>query len=171
MDVRAWVAAVWGRERFAAWLIVTAVAVAVVGFVAVVGGAIATDAPDATVSGDYDAATNTLTLTHDGESIRASETHALVVTVADNETANRHNVTWVADEAPAAASYPVTAGDTLVVDDYTVDATGDGNVFDGDATVGFVLNEGDTATVVWRGRPLGAPDARTETLGTVTVEG
>ncbi len=40
---------------------------------------------------------------------------------------------------------------------------------DGDASVGFYLDSGDTVAVRWTGRPLGAPDERTTTLDTVTL--
>ncbi|MCU4800890.1 hypothetical protein OB920_10970 [Halobacteria archaeon HArc-gm2] len=158
-----------GAERVAAWFLVLLAA----GFaVAIVlqPGLIAASPPDATFSGSYDEATGTLTLQHaGGDAIEDGPTSSLVVVVTDADGESAQNVTWAADGGDAVAAYPVESGDSIAVDDPSVDSDDDGNAFDGDATVGFELDDGDTAAVVWRGRPLGAPGEVTTTLDTVTV--
>jgi len=64
---------------------------------------------------------------------------------------------------------PVTEGDSITVDDPRTDSDGDGGFLDGDVSVGFVFDSGDTVEVVWTGRILGTPEEQSSTLGTVTV--
>lgn len=158
-----------GAERVVAWFLV----ILAVGFAAAVvlqPGVIAASPPDASFSGSFDEETGTLQVQHaGGDAIGDGATSSLVVVVADGDGDATQNVTWVADEAEGVGAYPVDSGDAIAIDDPSVDGDGDGNAFDGNATVGFELGDGDTATVVWRGRPLGAPDRVSAVLDTVTV--
>lgn len=158
-----------GAERVAAWILVL-LAVGLTVAIVLEPGVIAASPPDASFSGAFDEETNTLRIEHaGGEPIGDEHTASLVVVVSDGDGDVARNVTWVADEGDSLGTYPVESGDTIAIDDATVDSDDDGSAFDGDATVGFELDEGDTATVVWRGRPLGAPDTVTTTLDTVTI--
>ncbi len=158
-----------GTERIAVW-IVAILAVAGVVTLVVQPGVIAASPPDAAFEGRYDAETNTFQLIHDsGDVIERGPTTSVVVVVEDAESDATHNVTWVAGGDDGVGSYPVEPGSSLLIDDATVDANDDGSTFDADATVGFELGGGDTATVVWRGRPMGAPGNATVTLDTVTI--
>lgn len=158
-----------GAERVVAWLL----ALLAAGFaVAVVlqPGVIAASPPDATFSGSFDEETGTLQIEHvGGDAIRSGPTSSLVVVVTDADEAGTQNVTWVADESDSLAAYPVESGDAIAIDDPSVDTDDDGDAFDGNATVGFELDEGDTATVVWRGRPLGAPKEISTVLNSFSV--
>ncbi|MBV0900631.1 hypothetical protein [Haloarcula salina] len=151
-------------ERIVVWGLA---ALALAGLAALVvgpGADLRTAAPSATVEGQFDAETGTVTLTYAGDTLTDTATRelALVVTDADRNASTR--LTW-ADES----RLPVEAGDTLIVDDPRVDADGDGSYLDGDASVGFHLEAGDTVALRWIGRPLGAPSERTTTLDTVTL--
>lgn len=160
-----------GAERVVAWLLVVLAIAFAVAVVSGPGATVASGSPDATFDASYDGASNTLRIEHvGGDAIRRGATSSLVVVVSDADSDNRRNVTWVADGDDGAAAYPVEPGDSIAVDDASVDADDDGNVFDANATVGFTLDADDAARVVWRGRPLGAPGQVNATLDTVTVE-
>jgi len=151
-------------ERIAVWGLA---ALALAGLAALVvgpGADLRTAAPSATVDGQFDAETGTVTLTYEGETLTDTATRELTVVVTDADRNASTRLTW-ADEG----RLPVSGGDTLAVDDPRVDADGDGNYLDGDASVGFYLEPGDTVTLRWTGRPLGAPGERTATLDTVTL--
>lgn len=158
-----------GTERVAVWILV----VLVVGFtVAIViePGVLAASPPDASFEGTFDPETNTLEIEHaGGEPIRDGATSALVVVVTDSDGGNVHTVVWVSDDEETDRAYPVESGDDIAIDDAVIDSDGDGSAFDADATVGFELDEDDTVSVVWRGRPLGAPEQITTTLDEVTI--
>ena len=158
-----------GVERVVAWIIVVLAVGFTVAVVAGPGESVATNAPDASFEGSFDDETNTLRLEHaGGNPIRAGPTSSLVVVLSDADGDSDQNVTWVGDDEGVAA-YPVDSGDTIAIDDASVDSDGDGNAFDANATVGFELDEGDTARVVWRGRPLGAPGEIAVTIDRITV--
>lgn len=158
-----------GAERVAVWILALLAIGLVVGIV-MQPGVIAASPPEATFSGSFDEETNTLQIEHTaGDSIRNGPTSSLVVVVSDGDSASTKNVTWVADDADALAAYPVESGDSIAIDDATVDSDDDGDAFDGDATAGFEFDEGDTAAIVWRGRPFGAPDRVSATLDRVTI--
>jgi len=146
--------AVWG----AAALAVAAVAALVVG----PGADFRTATPTADFEGSYDNATGTVTVTHAGGDDLTGDAVAVVVTDADTNATTR--LLWANE-----STLPLTEGDSIAVDDPRVDANDDGNYLDGDASVGFYLESGDTVDVVWTGRRLGAPETQTETLGIVTV--
>ncbi|GCF13129.1 hypothetical protein Harman_10640 [Haloarcula mannanilytica] len=152
-------------ERVAVWGLA---ALAVAGLVALVvgpGADLRTASPSVTIDGEFDAEAGAVTLTHaGGDRLTDTSTHAVEIAVTDADRNRSTTLTW-AD----ADQLPIESGETFVVDDPRVDSDGDGNYHDGDASVGFHLDAGDTVTVRWTGRPLGAPDERTTTLGTVTL--
>lgn len=157
-----------GTERVAAWLVVVLAVAFAVAVLTGPGATVATNAPDATFDGTYDSAGNVLIVEHtSGDTIQASQTSSLVVVIADDDTDISSNVSWVTEND--VASFPVEPGDSIRIDDATVDADGDGDRFDADATVGFELDRGDRVRVVWRGRPFGAPGQIFRTLADFTV--
>jgi len=151
-------------ERITVWGLAALVVAALAALVGP-GMAFADATPTADFEGSYDDATGTLTVTHTGGTEltdRNTRSVALVVTDTDGGTTTR--LVW-ADES----ALPLTEGDAVTVDDPSTDADGDGNFLDAEHSVGFYLEPGDTADVVWTGRRPGAPSIQTETLGTVTV--
>jgi hypothetical protein len=152
-------------ERVAVWGLA---ALAVAGLVALVvgpGADLRTSAPSVSIDGEFDAETGTVTLTHaGGDRLTGTSTHALELVVTDADRNRSATLTWA-----EADQLPVESGDTIVLDDPGVDSDDDGNYLDGDVSVGFFLDSGDTVAVRWTGRPLGAPDERTTTLGTVRL--
>jgi hypothetical protein len=152
-------------ERVAVWGLA---ALAVVGLVALVvgpGADLRTSSPSVTIDGEFDAEAGAVTLTHaGGDRLTDTSTHVVEIVVTDTDRNRSTTLVWA-----EADGLPVDSGDTVVVDDPRVDADGDGNYLDGDVSVGFHLDAGDTVAVRWTGRPLGAPDERTTTLGTVTL--
>ncbi|GGK69415.1 hypothetical protein [Haloarcula sebkhae] len=152
-------------ERVAVWGLA---ALAVAGLVALVvgpGADLRTASPSVTIDGQLDAETGSVTLTHaGGDRLMDTSTRALELVVTDADRNRSTTLTWA-----EADQLPVGPGDTVVVDDPRVDSDGDGNYLDGDVSVGFYLDSGDTVAVRWTGRPLGAPDERTTTLDTVTL--
>lgn len=157
-------------ERVAAWLLVIAAVIGTLAIATGFGATVATDHPEASFAGSYDAETNVLVVEHaGGDAISAGPTDELVVVVSDAQTGHARNVTWVEEDDDGVGSFPVEPGDSIAVDGPTVDSDGDGDFFDADATVGFELDVGDEVRVVWRGRPLGAPDTIAVTLDEFTV--
>ncbi|MDQ2071231.1 hypothetical protein ACODNH_13220 [Haloarcula sp. NS06] len=152
-------------ERVAVWGLA---ALAVVGLVALVAGPgadLRTASPSVTIDAQFDAEAGAVTLTHTGgDRLTDTSTHALALVVTDADRNRSTTLTWA-----EAAQLPVASGDSVIVDDPRVDSNGDGNYLDGDVSVGFHLDSGDTVAVRWTGRPLGAPDERTATLDTVTL--
>jgi len=153
-------------ERVAVWGLA---ALAVSGLVALVAGPgadLRTASPSVTIDGEFDAEAGAVTLTHaGGDRLTDTSTHTVEIVVTDADRNQSTTLTW-ADADPL----PIESGDTVDVDDPRVDSDGDGNYLDGDASVGFFLDSGDTVAVRWTGRPLGAPSERTTTLGTVTID-
>jgi len=153
--------AAFGVERVAAWL-VAGVAIAVVLTVATAAGGSLLGPPTASFDGTYDADANAVTITHaGGDRISGGQVTLRVTSAAGNQTTT---VEWT-----GASDDPLAEGDSITVDDPTVDSDGDGDYFDGDRTVGFQLTEGATVTVNWTGRPFGAAGTRTVTLYTYDV--
>jgi hypothetical protein len=141
-------------ERLVVWLVVIAAVAAVAGSIVTVGEDLRRDVPDSDFSVSFDDETATITVEHaGGDPIRDRETRHLAVAVADAETGATDRVTWVTDRdnSKRGPGYPVDEGDAFTVDDPTVDADGDGNYHDADATVGVALDASDTVRVVWRG--------------------
>jgi hypothetical protein len=152
-------------ERVAVWGLAALVVAGLVALVVGPGADLRTASPSVTIDGEFDAEAGTVTLTHaGGDRLTDTSTHELAVVVTDADRNRSTTLTWA-----GAGQLPVESGETFVVDDPRVDSDGDGNYLDGDASVGFFLDSGDTATVRWTGRPLGAPSERTTTLGTVTL--
>jgi hypothetical protein len=152
-------------ERLAIWGLAV-LAIAGLAALAVGPGAdLRTSAPDITVATTFDAEAGSVTLTHDGgDRLTGTSTRSLAVVVTDADRTASTTVNWADSEA-----LPVEGGDSFTVDDPRVDSDGDGDYLDGDASVGFYLEAGDTVAVVWTGRPLGAPDERTVTLDETTL--
>jgi hypothetical protein len=161
-------------ERLVVWLVVVVAVVAIAGTYVAYGQAWQRDSPDAEFSVAYDDATKTITVTHDGGTpIRDRGTTALAVVVTDRSRDAATRIVWVADSVePSTATlgrdYPVTEGDAVTVDDYTVDGDGDGDVHDTDASVGFPLNASDRVEVVWTGSLRDATE-ETVTLTNATL--
>ena len=154
-------------ERVAVWILA---GLAVAGLAALVVGPGAdyrTATPSIDVAGEYNASTGTVTLTHaGGDDLTARSTTRLAVHVTDANRNTTTRLSW----ANESAGLPVGEGDSMTVDDPRADSDGDGNVLDGDRSVGFFLDDGDTVEVVWTGRLVGAPDEQTTTLETVTID-
>lgn len=152
-------------ERLAVWGLAVLAVVALAGLVVGPGSDLRTSAPELAVDGAFDAETGTVTLTHaGGDQLTGTATDRLAVVATDTDRNATATVVWANE-----STLPVGEGDRFVVDDPRVDSDGDGDFHDGDATVGFHFEAGDTVAVVWTGRLLGAPDTRTETLVTVTL--
>ncbi|MFC7027513.1 hypothetical protein ACFQJ5_07800 [Halomicroarcula sp. GCM10025324] len=152
-------------ERLAVWGLAALVVLGLAALVVGPGADLRTDAPDIVVEGQFDAETGTITLTHaGGDRLTGTATDELAVVVTDSDRDATTRRVWASE-----AELPVGEGAQFVVDDPRVDSDGDGDFHDGDATVGFHLEAGDTVTVVWTGRLVGAPDVRTETLATVPL--
>ncbi|WP_324758519.1 hypothetical protein [Haloarcula montana] len=152
-------------ERLAIW---TLAGLAIAGLAALAvgpGADLRTSAPDITVETAFDAETGSVTLTHaGGDRLTGASTHRLSVVLTDADRNATTTVVW-AD----GSQLPVEQGESFTVDDPRVDSDGDGDYLDSDASVGFYLEAGDTVAVVWTGRPLGAPDERSITVGEVTL--
>jgi hypothetical protein len=152
-------------ERLAVWGLAVLVVLGLAGLVVGPGADLRTDAPDIVVEGQFDAETGTITLTHaGGDRLTGTATDELAVVVTDSDRDATARRVWASE-----AELPVGEGAQFVVDDPRVDSDGDGDFHDGDATVGFHLEAGDTVTVVWTGRLVGAPETRTDTLATVPL--
>jgi hypothetical protein len=161
-----------GIERVVVWLVALAVVAAIAGSVLYLADDLRRDAPDTDFSVSFDEETRTVTVTHaGGDAITDRVTERLAVVLEDESTGATANVTWVRDtRGPTTTGfgYPVSQGETLTVDDPTVDADGDGNFHDADRSVGLHLAENDTVRVVWTGNRQGGP-ARTVTLANATL--
>jgi len=152
-------------ERVAAWVLAALAVAALAGLVVGPGADYRTAAPSVEIDSSYDASTGTVTLTHaGGEELSPRSTTRLTVHVTDADRNATTRLTWANE-----STLPVSEGDSVTVDDPRVDSNGDGNFLDGDGSVGFLFDDGDTVEVVWTGRLVGQPDERSTTLGTVTV--
>jgi hypothetical protein len=159
-------------ERLTIWLVVLAVTVAVVGSVVSFGDEFRRDSPDADFAVSFDSDVGALTVEHaGGDSISDRTTERLSVVVVDESTGNSETVVWVRDRGgptKRGGEYPVRAGETLTVDDPSVDADGDESYLDGDRSVGFYLESGDSVRVVWNGSMRGGTES--VTLANATLE-
>jgi Protein of unknown function (DUF1628). len=154
-------------ERVVVWALAVLAFAALAALVVGPAAEYRTATPTVAIEGSYDAGTGTVTVTHAGGdelTDRSTNQLALVATDADRNTTTR--LTW----ATESSRLPVTEGDAITVDDPRVDSDDDGNYLDGDRSVGFVFDSGDTIAVVWTGRLIGTPGEQTTTVGTVTVE-
>lgn len=154
-------------ERVAVWVLAVLAFAALAALVLGPAAEYRTATPSVDIEGSYDASTGTVTVTHaSGDELTARSTNrlALVATDADRNATTR--LTW----ATESRGLPVAGGDAITVDDPRVDSDDDGSFLDGDRSVGFVFDSGDTIEVVWTGRLIGTPGEQTATLGTVTVE-
>jgi FlaG/FlaF family flagellin (archaellin) len=152
-------------ERVVAWLLALAAMAALAGLVVGPGADYRTATPSVDIEGEYNATAGTVTLTHaGGDELTARSTTRLAVHVTDADTDATTRLTWANE-----SSLPLGSGATFTVDDPRVDSNGDRNFLDGDASVGFFFDDGDTVEVVWTGRLVGQPDERSTTLGTVTI--
>lgn len=158
--------------RLVVWLVVLAITLAVVGSVVSFGDEFRRDSPDADFAVSFDGETGALTVEHaGGDSISDRTTERLSVVVVDESTGNSETVVWVRDrDGPTkrGGEYPVLPGETLAVDDPSVDADGDENYLDGDRSIGFYLESGDSVRVVWEGSLRGS--VRSVTLSNATLE-
>lgn len=153
-------------ERLVVWLVAVAVVVAVVGTFVTYGEQWRRDEPRAEFAFAYDEATATLTVEHvSGTPIRDRGTRSLVVQVVDATQGTTTNATWASDaDSPftdRGTGYPVEPGDSLTVDDPSVDADDDGDYLDADASIGVHFETGDEVRVVWTGS---LHDGRVETV-------
>jgi hypothetical protein len=154
-------------ERVVVWILAVLAFAALSALVVGPAAEYRTATPTVEIEGSYDASTGTVTVTHAGGddlTARSTTRLALVATDADRNATTR--LTW-ADES---GGLPLSEGDSITVDDPRVDSDSDGNYLDGDRSVGFVFDSGDTVSVVWTGRLIGTPGEQTTTFGTVTVE-
>lgn len=152
-------------ERVAAWLLAVAAMAALAGLVVGPGADYRTATPSVDVEGSYNTTTGAVTLTHaGGDELTSRSTTRLAVHVTDADTDATTRLTWANE-----SSLPVSEGASFTVDDPRVDSNGDRNFLDGDASVGFLFDSGDTVEVVWTGRLVGTPRERSTTLGTVTI--
>lgn len=153
-------------ERVAVWLLAAVAVVALVALVVGPGSDYRTATPTVTVEGNYDVATGAVTLTHDGgDELTARSTTRLDVVVTDADQNTTTRLRWADDSD----GLPVGPGESFTVDDPRADIDGDGNFLDGDGSVGFLFETGDTVELVWTGRLIGMPDEQTATLGSVTI--
>jgi hypothetical protein len=161
-----------GVERWVVWLVAAAGVAGLVGSVAYLDDELRRDSPDADFSVAFDAETGTVTVEHaGGDSIADRTTERLSVVVLDSSTGTSAETVWVSDSPGATkrgAGYPVAPGDSLTVDDPSVDSNGDGNYLDAERSAGFYLESGDSVRVVWTGSMRGAE--RTVTLANATLE-
>ena len=161
-----------GVERWVVWLVALAVVGGLVGSVAFLGDELRRDSPGADFSVAFDAENSTLTVEHaGGDAVVDRTTQRLSVVVRDASTGRNESVVWVSD-APGATKrgvgYPIRSGDSLTVDDPSVDSNGDGSYLDAERSVGFYLESGDSVAVVWTGSMRGT--TRTAALANATLE-
>lgn len=153
-------------ERVAVWLLAALALAALAALVVGPGAEFRTATPSVTVDGSYDAADGAVTLTHaGGDTLSSRSTDELAVVVTDADTNATTRLTWADDSG----GLPLSEGASFTVDDPSVDSNGDENFLDGDGSVGFYFEPGDTVEVVWTGRLVGAPDTVTTTYETVTI--
>ena len=160
-------------ERLGVWLLVLVLTVSVVGSVVYFADEFRADNPDADFSVSFDSDAGMLMIQHvGGDSISDRTTEELSVVVVDANTGNSESVAWVRDrDGPTkrGTGYPVRSGDSLTVDDPSVDSDGDQSYLDGDRSIGFYLADGDSVRVVWTGSMRGG-DVRSVTVGNETLD-
>ncbi|WP_123537386.1 type IV pilin [Halosimplex salinum] len=159
-------------ERWVVWLVVLAITAAVVGSVVYFGDEFRRDSPNADFSVSFDGDASALTVEHvGGDSISDRTTERLLVVVVDGSTGNSDEVVWVSDSAgptKRGGGYPVRSGDSLRIDDPSVDSDGDENYLDAERSVGFHLEDGDSVRVVWEGS-MRSSETRSVTLANATL--
>lgn len=162
-----------GVERVAVWLVALAVVAAVAASVVYVAEDVRRTTPDAEFTVSFDAETHTVAVEHaGGDPVTDRVTERLAVVVVDESADTATDVTWATDTTGLTSrgvGYPVEPGDRFRIDDPTVDADGDANFHDADASVGLHLAAGDTVRVVWTGNRQGGRP-RTVTLENATLE-
>jgi hypothetical protein len=161
-----------GVERWVVWLVAVAVVVGLVGSVVYLDDELRRDSPGADFSVSFDAEAGSVTVEHaGGGAIADRTTERLSVVVSDSSAGTSAEVVWVSDSAGLSkrgTEYPVAPGNSLTVDDPSVDSNGDGNYLDAERSVGFYLESGDSVRVVWAGSMGGTE--RTVTLANATLE-
>jgi hypothetical protein len=161
-----------GLQRPVVWLVVLVVAAAAAGSVVLYADDVRRDVPNSEFVFDFDAETATVTVEHaGGQSITDRTTTNLTLVFEDVSAGTTSRVVWVSDVGgpiKRGFGYPIEDGDSLSVDDPTVDSNGDESVFDADATVGFAFAPEDEVRVVWTGSRYGGPD-QTVALANATV--
>jgi hypothetical protein len=162
-----------GLQRPVIWLVVLVVAAGAAGSVVVFADDVRRDVPDSEFAFDFDSETATVTVEHaGGQAITDRTTKNLTLEFVDVSANTTSRVVWVSDVGgplERGFDYPVEAGDSLSVDDPTVDANDDENVLDADGSVGFAFESGDEVRVVWTGSRFGG-GVRTVTLANATIE-
>jgi len=160
-----------GVERWVVWLVALAVVGGLVGSVVYLDDELRRDSPGADFSVSFDAETGTMTVEHaGGDPIADRTTERLSVVVLDGSTGANEEVVWVSDSPGATqrgVGYPVRPGDSLRIDDPSVDGDGDGSYLDAERSVGFYLESGDSVRVVWTGSMRGT--TQTVTLANATL--
>jgi len=132
-------------ERLAVWLVAALVVVGLAALVIGPGAELRTATPTVEIDGGYDAAASSVTVTHaGGDRLTGTATDELAVVVTDADRNVTTRLTW----ATEADGLPVATGDSVTVDDPSVDSDGDGDYLDADGSVGFNLADGDTVEVV-----------------------
>jgi len=142
-------------EYLVVWLVALVVVAGVGVAVVQYGDDVRETTADSDFSASLDRGTWTVTVTHaGGDPVVDRTTHRLSVVLVDASNDTTERVDWARDGtgfSDRGSGYPVTAGDTLAIDDPSADADGDGSYHDADATVGFHLETGDAVRVEWRG--------------------
>jgi len=161
-----------GLQRPVIWLVVLVVAAAAAGSVVYFADDVRRDVPDSEFVLDFDSETATVTVEHaGGQAITDRTTKNLTLVFDDASAGTTSRVMWVSDVGgpiERGSGYPVETGDSLSVDDPTVDSNGDENVLDADGSVGFAFDSGDRVRVVWTGSRFGG-SVRTVTLANATI--
>jgi len=152
---RASARALLDAEYLVVWLVALVVVAGVAGAVVEYGDEVRDTTPEADFAVSFDQGTRTLTVTHaGGDAIRDRVTRRLSVVVVDASNGTTERVDWARDGtsfSDRGTGYPVTAGDSLSIDDPAVDADGDNDYHDAAASVGFHLSVEDTVRVEWHG--------------------
>jgi len=142
-------------EYLVVWLVALVVVAGVAGAVVEYGDAVRDTTPDSDFSVSLDQQSRTLTVAHaGGDAIVDRTTRRLSVVIVDASNGTTERFDWARDDRPFAdrgSGYPVTEGDSLAIDDPSVDSDGDGNYHDAEASVGFHLAADDIVRVEWRG--------------------
>jgi len=160
-------------EYLVVWLVALVVVAGVAGAVVEYGDAVRDTTPDSDFSVSLDQESRTVTVTHDGgDAVIDRTTHRLSVVLVDASNGTTERFDWARDDqsfADRGSGYPVTEGDSLVVDDPSVDSDGDGNYHDAEASVGFHLAPDDTVRVEWRGVKRGGKTVTVTLLNATLV--
>jgi hypothetical protein len=161
-----------GLQRPVIWLVVLVVAAAAAGSVVIYADEVRRDTPNSEFEFSFDSETATVTVEHaGGQTITDRTSKNLTLEFVDVSANTTSRVVWVSDVGgpiERGYGYPIEEGDSLSVDDPTVDADGDENVLDAEGSVGFPFESADRVRVVWAGSRFGGP-VRTVTLANATV--